>query len=232
MKKILLALLISLPLLSSDAFSGREINLTVENTVIFRDEVTSRKSQNAMQKLHNLRLKNPTMPLYLVLDSPGGSIDAGLDLINFVDTMENVHTISMYAASMAHGFAQSIKGKRFVTKSGTMMAHRASVRMSGQISNGEFESRLKMLRQIVSILEKANAKRIGISLEKYKAKVKDEWWCVGKSCVDQNIADEVITIKCSDKLISSREIQTITNFFGQTRVVKYSGCPLFRGPIR
>src|SRR6056297_3136731 len=65
--------------------SNKLIILEKGNTVVFRGEVSQSsvtKVQLELQKLIRTVPKNK--PIYLVLDTPGGSVFAGLNLIDFI----------------------------------------------------------------------------------------------------------------------------------------------------
>lgn len=228
MKKMLLALALALP-----SFAGAEsIILTPANTVNFRGEVNDSSAQAAQTKLMELNRKRGAAkyPIYLVLDSPGGSISAGNDFIDYARTIRDVKTVTLFAASMASAIAEALPGERLITETGTMMFHRASVGLQGQISEGEVESRLAYIKSIVGVLEKRNADRLKIPLADYKARVVNEWWEIGSGAVSANMADRVVSLNCAQSLIDAREESFAQVFIFITKVT-YSGCPLFRSPI-
>jgi ATP-dependent protease ClpP protease subunit len=166
-------------------------------------------------------------PLYLSIDSPGGDIVAGQAFIEFAKTIPNLHTITLFGASMASGIQQALPGKRYVLGTSITMFHRASGGFQGQFSEGEVESRLNMAKDLVAILENANASRMKLPIEKYKQLVKDEYWVVGHKNITENVADESVSITCSDELIENSKSQTFQVFIF-TITVKFSECPLFR----
>ena len=164
-------------------------------------------------------------PIYLYLRSPGGDIYNGLRFIAFAKTFKNVHTITEFSASMAAAIAQGIPGKRYVTEGGVFMFHRAKGRFSGQFENGEVEARLKLWKQIVGKMELMQADRIGITLRDYKEKRMNEWYVMGEDSVEQNVADEVVGVACSKRLLRDTFEITYNTLFG-SQTVKYSRCPL------
>lgn len=228
------ALLLSLALLLPNLGFAQEapIVLNTSNTVLFRGPVTGASVTKAQLNLVEAVKTRGSgkYPIYLVLDSPGGSIYAGEAFIAFARTLPNVETISIFAASMAAGIVESMPGKRHITPGGILMFHRASGGFEGQFEEGEVESQLALWKQIVRTMEGRNASRIGISLEAYKAKVVNEWWLYGADAVTQKGADKISTIVCSQALIDKREVVVSQMFIFTVKSV-YSGCPLFRGPL-
>lgn len=139
MSRILIALL-SLIVTSQVYATPRTVLLRTDNTVYLQGEVSSRSMtdiQNNLLDLVLLRQKSgKSYPIYLVLDSPGGSIVAGEDFIQFAKTLKNVETITFFAASMASAIVEALPGNRLVVESGTMMFHRAAGGFQGQFENG------------------------------------------------------------------------------------------------
>lgn len=230
--KFLLSLLL---LLSFQAFAVDKILLTEKNLVTFRGVVTP-DSINKLQ-LDLVERSGELQPediIYLVIDSPGGSVAAGLDLKPLIENLPNkVHTISMFAASMGFYMAQ-LGEKRYVVPGGIMMGHRAKGGFEGQFETGEVESQLDLWKEIVRSMEQLNADRMGISLEEYKQKVVNELWLFGERAVKENAADKMVQIVCSKELLASRveaETTKMTLFGPMSTKEVFSGCPLIRNPI-
>jgi ATP-dependent protease ClpP protease subunit len=227
----MISLLISSLLTFADV-SHYKIQLNTSNTVVFRGGVDSSsvtKAQKDLLAMHKKRGKKK-YKIYLVMDSPGGSIYDGMSFIDFAKTIPNVDTVSMFAASMASAIVQALPGTRYATPNGIMMYHRAKGSFSGQFEDGEVESMLALWKKIVRKMEKTNATRMSIPLKKYKSKVKDEWWMFGEENVVNKSVDAILHISCSKELMEQEEEVIHRSFFG-TRNLKYSRCPLFRSPL-
>lgn len=230
MLKFITAVLIVLLTITAQA---KSITLNTLNTVTFRGVVDGNsvtEAQLALSKLAILR-GTATYPLYLVLDSPGGSIDAGNAFIQFAKTIQNLETISIFAASMASGIAEALPGRRYVTANGIMMFHRAAGGFEGYFNDGKVEEQLRLWKNIVQEFEETNAKRLKMDIKDYKLRVISEYWLYGKEAVQKNAADEVVDLLCSVNLINKRELVTQQSLFGSSKDT-WSGCPLFRAPIK
>lgn len=205
------------------------ITLTRENTLNIRGPVTEDSVAGWSEELVRLHLarKGSKAVIYLVLDTPGGEIDAGLSFINLARTIPHVETITIFAASMGSGIVEGLPGIRHITPDGMLMFHRATVGLQGQINSGEFESRLAMVKKTVAVLEDTNAKRMKMARPTYQSAVKDELWILGTEAVYAKAADDVVTIKCEDRMLASTQLST-ASFFGFSIKVEYSSCPLLR----
>lgn len=209
------------------------IQLTTLNTVTFRGEVSAESVISVMVKLNELNEERgkKNYPIYLVLDSPGGSIMAGDMLVQYLRTLQNVHTISIFAASMAAGIVEANPGIRYIVNSGLLMFHRASGQFEGQFNTGELESQLKVFSAYVTLMEQDNADRIGITLQEYKQRIMNEWWMLGQEAVQSKAADFVVQLRCTKQLIDKQETIVQEGFFSSAKLT-FSECPLFRAPVK
>jgi ATP-dependent Clp protease protease subunit len=231
MKKLLLYLL-SPVLFSANiqpATNNKTVYLTPDNSVNFNVEVTDESVAEIEMKIEDLSVKrgDRDYPIYLVMNCPGGSIYAGEKFIQFAKTVYNLQTVSIFAASMCSAIVEGLPGERHVTEHGILMFHRAKGSFQGQFEDGEVESQLRMFKHMVRTMEQRNANRIGITLEKYKENVKDEWWMYGDENLSSGAADKSSDIVCSPELIAAQETKTQDTLFGPvTQTV--SACPLMQ----
>lgn len=224
-------LIVLITLLSGIANAGENITLTPANHVLLRNEVNDETMAKLSIDLSIAVMKRgtATYPIYLVLDSPGGSIDAGQGFIEYAKNIPNLQTITIFSASMAAGIVEALPGKRNILETGILMFHRARGGVDGQFESGELESRLDLYKRIVRRMENINASRMGITLNSYKAAVKDELWIFGEENIRKNSADAIVNIICSDSLLSSTTQESFL-VMGMFKVqVEFSRCPLLRG---
>lgn len=222
MIKAILALLF-LPVLSQ----AKSIELTTHNHCSLQDEVSYETMFELKQCLAKqvAKRKFTKYPIYLVIDSPGGDIYEGLRFIEFAKTIPDLHTVTIFAASMGAEIVQALPGKRYGLDSSITMFHRARGGFSGQFEDGELEKRLRLWKAIVRKMEQTAADRIGISLATYKARVKDEWWLYSQENVKAKVLDESVKMICSEALQSSVKTKKIETMFGPYEY-QVSACPL------
>jgi len=206
------------------------ITLSRSNTVSFRNIVLPDTVAKAQMELLTKSKSLPKgAPIYLVLDTPGGDINAGMQLADTARGLGRpVHTITNFAASMGFYLVQRL-GKRYITPSGTLMAHRARVEGVGGQVPGEFLTAVNLIYRQVTKMEMQNAARLGISFEKYTALVKDEYWVTGEDAVVAGAADSLVNIKCDDSL-SGTTAESFQTLFGEA-TVEYSNCPAISSPL-
>ncbi len=230
--RLILTCLMLLGLLTQAAHSKPNTLLTLNkrNTVVFRGVVNA-KSVALMQveiMAMSARLKAGEI-IYMVLDTPGGSVTAGNELIDFIHGLapRRVKTVSLFAASMGFHIAQNLD-ERLVLPSSTLMSHRASLSgISGELP-GELMTRLHFILNDLDRMDGIVAERMGITRKKYQRMIRDELWLNGDDAVKQKAADRVILARCDSSFSGTSEIE-LGEFMGITFMGKMSNCPLITG---
>ena len=228
----MIKLLLTLSLLCGTAFAKPvEIILNERNSVVFNQAFTGEyvaKKQLEIISKNNLIPRRD--PLYIVMDTPGGSVTAGLAFIDTVRSLKRpVHTITLFAASMGYQVVQEL-GTRFITSAGTLMSHRGAVSgMSGQVP-GELNSRLGFIMSMLEDMNHRAAHRVKMSVRDYKDAIVNELWVYGHHAVATKHADAIADVKCDKKLSEGTNKQEFITIFGSIKLV-YSNCPIISGPI-
>ncbi len=217
---------------SSGALAQETISLGTANTVTLRGEINDGTVMAAAAKLEMLDRARAGRgyTIYLVLDSPGGDIEAGEMLIEVAKTIPNLKTITVFAASMASAIVEALPGDRLIIDSASIMFHRAKGQVAGQFETGELESRLDFYKRYVRRMEQRNANRLGMSLKTYKRKIKNELWYTGPDAVLENAADRLVNVKCSQALSETIETQSMQIFIFKI-TLNFSGCPIMKGAV-
>ncbi|WP_157048888.1 ATP-dependent Clp endopeptidase proteolytic subunit ClpP [Syntrophomonas palmitatica] len=141
-----------------------------------------------------LEAEDPDKDISLYINSPGGSISAGMAIY---DTMQyikpDVSTICVgLAASMgAFLLAAGQKGKRFALPNAEIMIHQPMGGTQGQATDIEIHA-----RRIVAMKDSLNrilAERTGQKLDKIKADTERDYFMSATEAKEYGIIDEVIT---------------------------------------
>ena len=203
------------------------IKLTADNTIILDGVVTSSSVAYVIKEMIKKdALLEKELPMYLYLNSPGGSVNAGIDLIMALPAFDReIITISKFAFSMA--FSIAVRGDRkYILKYGTMGQHQASLGVQGYLS--EVESRVQFIKEMMKLVNEEEAEIVGLSLEDFLDKIMIEWWSFGKKAVENKVADAVIEIVCEDSLKESKAKYFQPGFFGGSLEEEINACPLLR----
>lgn len=176
----------------------------------------------------------PWKPLYLVILSPGGSIEAGLELIDNLKGMgREVHTVTVFGASMAFQTVMGL-GNRYVTRTGTLMSHKAKGGFQGEFP-GQIDSRynyyLRRLQKMdQTVVDRSKGK---LTLKKYQEMYENEYWCEGQDCVDAGVADEAVLVTCDSSLRGVVTKEEKVSFLGIPIAITATkaACPTITAPL-
>lgn len=206
------------------------IELHKNNTLSFRDVVTASSVTSIEQQAMKLSAElKKDEPLYLFLSTPGGSVEAGQDMISFLQSLpREVKTITSFAASMGFITVQNL-GERLITSNGTLMSHRARGGVEGQIP-GELNVRAKFWTDLLAAEDAKIAARVGMPVKDYQNLIINEYWTAGELAVQAKMADRVVKVTCGKDLDGTND-QTYQTLFGPVQVT-WSDCPLLTSPVK
>lgn len=164
-----------------------------ERVIFLVGPVNDQTANLVVAQLLFLESENPDKDISLYINSPGGSVSAGLSIF---DTMQfikpDVSTLCMgMAASMgAFLLAAGAKGKRFALPNSRVMIHQPLGGAQGQATDIEIQAReiLKLRENLNKIL----AERTGQSLEKIQADTERDFFMSGDEAKSYGLIDQVI----------------------------------------
>ena len=207
------------------AMASEDVTLTTSNTIALRSEVNGESVSAFIDQFY----KSTANPVYVYIDSPGGSVIDGFKIIEAIKGEKNrqVICVANVAASMAFSILQACP-VRYVTEHGIIMQHVGSYGVRGQSPNNV--SMVNFLERVFKKLSADDAKRLGLSLTSFLKKTRDDWWMFSEEAVDHRAADDIANLTCTKELTDKRVAQTFFTFFGQVTVT-YSGCPIASDPL-
>jgi len=143
-----------------------------------------------------LASKDSKKDIQLYINSPGGSVTAGLAIY---DTMQYVKPdISTVCVGLAASFgavllAAGAKGKRFALPNAEILLHQVAGGVSGQAT--EIEITAKQIIKIKGRLNKILAKHTGQALPKVETDTDRDFYFSAEEAKEYGIVDEVIKTK-------------------------------------
>jgi ATP-dependent Clp protease protease subunit len=129
--------------------------LLKERVVFLVGPVTETTANLIVAQLLFLESENPDKDIYFYINSPGGSVSAGLaiyDTMQFIKPDVSTLCIGQAASMGAFLLAAGAKGKRFVLPNSRVMIHQPMGGFQGQASDIEIHA-----REILYLREKLNA---------------------------------------------------------------------------
>lgn len=165
-----------------------------ERVIFLVGPVNDQSANVVVAQLLFLESENPDKDISFYINSPGGSVSAGMSIF---DTMQfikpDVSTLCMgIAASMgAFLLAAGAKGKRFALPNSRVMIHQPSGGAQGQATDIEIQAReiLKLRESLNNIL----AERTGQSLDKIRADSERDYFMSSDEAKDYGLIDQVIS---------------------------------------
>ena len=228
---LLLALALAIP---AQAKKLPVLKLTKDNTAILFGVVDGSTVSDVMQQIQKLdsSLKSG-YPINLVLYTPGGSIQDGLELIEYLKSVNRpINTVTIFAASMGFQIAQNLK-YRYILENGVLMSHKATGGIEGEFGDGnsQMDSRYRLwMRRILDLDNHTVLRTKGKqTLASYRSAYQNELWLTGEQAVKGGYADQEISVSCGKDLSGTRS-QAI-DFLGLTMHVTFSECPLNVHPV-
>ena len=167
--------------------------LLKDRIIFLGEEVTDVSANLIVAQLLFLESEDPGKDIHLYINSPGGSVSAGMAIY---DTMQyikcDVSTICMgLAASMgAFLLAGGTKGKRMALPNAEIMIHQPSGGAKGQATEIEI-----VADQILKTKEKLNrilAENTGQTYEKIKADTERDNYMTAQEALEYGIIDVVV----------------------------------------
>lgn len=168
-----------------------------ERVIFLVGQVEDYMSNMLVAQLLYLESDNPDKDISLYINSPGGSVTAGMaiyDTMQFIKPDVSTLCIGQAASMGAFLLAGGAKGKRFSLPHSRMMIHQPLGGFQGQASDIDIHA-----REILSIRDRLNtllAHHTGQSLEK-----------VAQDTDRDNFmtADDAVTYGLVDRIVSTRE---------------------------
>lgn len=215
----------------ADAGEKDLVTLSDKNTVILNVPIMEDSTRDIQLELldRSARL-NANDSIYLILNSPGGSIADGLKLINTARSLpQKVQTISLFSASMSFVISQALD-KRYVTDNSTLMSHKAYLGGVEGTIPGTFTSRVNFILAELLSIDTFISKRAGLSVTDYRKLTEDELWMDGPTALTSKFADQLVRIRCDKTLNGAGPTRSINMGFMSFKAT-FHKCPLITQPL-
>ena len=141
-----------------------------------------------------LESEDPEKEIYLYINSPGGSVTAGLaiyDTMQYVRPEVSTLCVGQAASMAAWLLASGAKGKRFALPHCRIMIHQPLGGVQGQATDIDIQAReiLRLREDMNNIL----VKHTGQSVKKIEKDTDRDMFMSGKQAVEYGLVDEVIS---------------------------------------
>jgi|TARA_B000000557_G_C20812489_1_gene460961 ATP-dependent Clp protease protease subunit len=168
--------------------------LLKERIIFLGDGIDDRISSLIIAQLLFLEAEDPEKDIFMYINSPGGSVTAGLGIIDTMNYIKpDIATICMgQAASMgALILSCGARGKRSALSNSRIMIHQPLGGFSGQAS--DFEIHANEILKIKNKLNKILAKNTGKTIKTIEKDTNRDNFFEAKEALEYGIIDQVVT---------------------------------------
>ena len=164
-----------------------------ERIVVLGKEIDDPLANRVISQLLLLAAEDPAADITLYINSPGGSVTAGMAVFDTMLTIEpDVSTVAIgLAASMGQFLLTAgAPGKRLVLPRARVMMHQPSGGAGG--STSDIVIRAEMLTRLKREIAEITAARTGQSVARIEADFDRDRWFTAQQAVDYGLVDRVL----------------------------------------
>ncbi|MBA4543043.1 MULTISPECIES: ATP-dependent Clp endopeptidase proteolytic subunit ClpP [Thermoactinomyces] len=168
--------------------------LLKDRIILLGSPVTDEVANTIVAQLLFLAAEDPEKDIHLYINSPGGSITAGMaifDTMQFVKPDVSTICIGMAASMGAFLLAAGAKGKRFALPNSEVMIHQPLGGAQGQAS--DIEIRAKRILRTREHLNKLLSEFTGQPLEKIEQDTDRDYFMSAQEALNYGLIDKVLT---------------------------------------
>ena len=166
-----------------------------DRVILLEGEVHDQMANLIVAQLLYLESENPDKDINLYINSPGGSVTAGMAIYDAMQFIQpNVSTIVMgQACSMGSLLAQAgAKGKRMMLPNARHMIHQPSGGARGQATDMEIQVKeiLEMKKNLTGIYVKHNS--VGKTYEELAKDMERDYFMSAQQALEYGLVDTVL----------------------------------------
>ena len=165
-----------------------------ERIVFLGSEVRDQNANAICAQLLLLSAEDPEADIFLHINSPGGSVDAGMAIYDTMNYITNdVATVGMgLAASMGQFLlCAGAKGKRYALPHARIMMHQPSGGIGGSASDIKIQAEQSLL--LKKQLTQLQAEHTGQPVEQIRADSERDRWFTAQQALEYGFVDHVVS---------------------------------------
>ena len=166
----------------------------LKSRIIFAGETIDDHMANVIiAQMLFLEKEDPKADIHLYINSPGGSVYAGLaiyDVMQFVSCPVATTCVGMAASMGAILLAGGEKGKRTILPNSRVMIHQVSSGFRGTIADINVQA--KETNYLMNNLMEILSKHTGKDVEQVRADCDRDYWMSAEEALEYGIIDEVL----------------------------------------
>src|SRR5660397_288207 len=169
--------------------------LLKERIIWLGDEVRDDNSNVICAQMLLLAAEDPDKDIYLYINSPGGSITAGMAIF---DTMQYIQPdVATVATGLAASMGQFLlssgaPGKRYATPHARVMMHQPSGGIGGTVTDIRINAQLILAMK--KLLAELTAEQTGKSVEQINSDADRDRWFTAQEALEYGFIDHVLSL--------------------------------------
>ena len=169
--------------------------LSIERILFMGQEVTDGLANAIVAQLLYLDSDDPSKPIYMYINSPGGSVTAGLAIY---DTMQHIKSevvticVGLAASMGAFLLAGGTKGKRLALPHSRIMIHQPLGGTQGRSQATDIEIEAREILRMRDQLNQMLAHHTGQPLEKIEKDTDRDYFMSAEEAKEYGLIDKVI----------------------------------------
>ena len=166
--------------------------LLKDRIIFLTDEITDQVANIVVAQLLFLEMDNPDADISLYINSPGGSITAGMaiyDTMNYIKCDVRTVCVGMAASMGAFLLMAGEKGKRLALPNSEVMIHQPLGGASGQAT--DVEIRAKWLLRTKEKMTRLMSEMTGQDQEKLRADCELDYFMTAEEALNYGIIDQI-----------------------------------------
>lgn len=181
--------------------------LLKDRIIMLQTPVTDDVASSITAQLFFLEMENPDQDIHMYINSPGGSVTAGLaiyDIMQFVKSDVRTYCIGQAASMGSLLLAAGTAGKRYILPNSRVMIHQPLISgggLSGQVTDIEIHA--KEMLYLKEKLTNIYVDHTGLTYEKLRDTMERDKYLSPQDAKDFGIVDEIVEfrkiIKKADK---------------------------------
>lgn len=170
-------------------------SLHQNRTILISQQVDSKLTQHVMASLLLMDQDDPTKPINVLINSPGGSVDDGFaiyDALRFVRAPVRTINVGLSASAATVIMLGAEKEHRYALPNARIMIHQPL----GQIPGTSAENVKRWAEQIIKIRKKINelyARETGRPVEEIAEATDRDYWFSAEEAVEYGLISHVIS---------------------------------------
>ena len=169
----------------------------LEDRIVFiSGEITDEVANSVVAQLIYLEGKNPEKDIAVYINSPGGSVSAGMaiyDTMNYIKCDVSTICVGLAASMGAFLLASGTKGKRYALANSEIMIHQPLGGAKGQASDIEITA--KQILRIKQNMNKILSEKTGQSLEKVAKDTDRDYYMTAQEALEYGLVDKIFTTR-------------------------------------